>query len=64
MEILLKLTACVLTTVIVLSIYPALARGWFFNPFFWVLYFVGIIADLWCINQLKKIQAGAKKARD
>lgn len=58
MENILKFTASVLTIFIVLSIYPALTRGWFFYPGFWVLYFIGIMADLWLINYLKKKQAG------
>lgn len=61
MESFLKVIAIIITIVIVLSIYPALAWGWFIRPIFWLAYFLGIMVDLWCIKRLKKMQMGKNK---
>lgn len=57
MEKLLKLLAIILTLIIVISFYPAIAWDWLARPIFWLLYILGIVADLWCINLLKKMQS-------
>lgn len=56
MEKYLKLLAVLLTLMIVISIYPAIAWQLFSRPFFWLVYIICIGTDLWCIKRLKKIQ--------
>ena len=54
----LQLLAILLTTIIVVSFYPAIAWDWLVHPIFWLIYILSIIADLWCINRLKEMQNG------
>lgn len=56
MEKLLKSLAIFLTLFIVLFFYAAIAWDQFSRPLFWFLYILSIVADLWCINRLKKMQ--------
>jgi len=56
MERLLKLLAILLTLIIAVSFYPAIIMHWFTQPVFWLIYILSIIADLYCINRLKKMQ--------
>ena len=56
MEKLLKSLAILFTLIIVISFYPAVVWDLFSGPLFWLIYILCVVADLWCINRLKKMQ--------
>jgi hypothetical protein len=56
----LKLLALTLTLLLLVMVFYGICKGIFYNSNFWLLYFLVVMADLFCIAILKKFNSSGK----